>query len=62
MSNVSPAITLTTFALANLSLLLIKRREGPPELGLDVTIWVPAAGFVLSLALVGFELVERLVG
>ena len=49
-------ITLTTFTLANLSLVLVKlRAPNPPEARI-FPLWVPGLGFVVSFGFVGLEL------
>ena len=56
LAEITALITLGTFALANLALVLVKRRA-PQAPGLfEVPLWVPALGCVVSLALVVFEL------
>ena len=53
-------VTLGAFALADLALVVVKRRDPRPP-GIRVwPAWVPAAGFAVSLAFAGFELVRRL--
>lgn len=55
-------VTLAVFAVANLSLLAIKRREPPPHDGVVVPAWVPAAGFVISTVFLALEVVNWLGG
>lgn len=59
LAEATATITLATFALANLSLLLIKRRGAPPAAGFATPIWVPATGFAVSLAFLVFEVLAR---
>ena len=49
-------ITLVTFALANASLLVMKRRDAAPQGIVAVPSWVPALGFLATLGLLGVEL------
>ena len=52
-------ITLVTFALANLALVRIHARD-PEPVALQTPRWVPVAGFVLTLVLLGVEVFRRL--
>ncbi len=52
-------VTLVTFALANLALLRVKARGAAPEGVFSVPAWVPAAGLVLDLGLIGVQLADR---
>ena len=62
LAEATELITLTVFAIANLALLSIKRREAPPSGGLLVPFWVPLAGFLISATFVVLELINRLSG
>ncbi len=52
------AITLATFALANLALIRIHATRGPAP-DFRVPRWVPIAGLIVTLALAGAEVVRR---
>ncbi len=58
LAKLTSAILLTMFALVDASLVVIKRRGPPPAGGFTVPIWVPAAGCVLSAAMVLFSIVS----
>jgi len=53
-------VTLVTFALANFALLRVKRRGPAPSGVPSVPMWVPAIGLALNVALIGFQLANRL--
>jgi len=55
LAAVTSGVTLVTFALANLALVALKRREPQPEGVRTFPSWVPVAGFCVSLGFVGFE-------
>jgi amino acid transporter len=60
LAEATATITLATFALANLSLILVKRK-GPAPPGTSTTpIWVPAVGFAVSVLFLGIAAWERL--
>ena len=51
LAEATSLVTLTTFALANLALVLVKRRDPRPA-GVKVyPIWVPVLGFVATAGL-----------
>jgi amino acid transporter len=57
LARLTSAIILIVFAMVNLSLIRIKRQAPPVAADIPTwPIWVPAAGFVLSLAFVGVQL------
>ena len=57
LARLTSAIILIVFAMVNLSLIRIKRQAPPPATDIPTwPIWVPAAGFVLSLGFVGVQL------
>jgi len=60
LAALTATITLVTFSLANLALAQVKRRDPRPPGLLVWPLWVPAAGFVISLGVACFELVRRL--
>ncbi len=56
-------IILVVFALVNLALLRIRRREEqPPEAVPRYPLWIPAGGFVLCLAFLGLRLATLITG
>jgi basic amino acid/polyamine antiporter, APA family len=50
LAQITSYITLVMYALMNLSLLLVKRRA-PRISGIEVPMWVPVSGMLLSLGL-----------
>ncbi|MDH3687222.1 MAG: APC family permease [Myxococcales bacterium] len=56
LAAVTSGITLVTFALANLALVALKRRDPHPKGVRTVPGWIPVVGFVVSVGFVGFEL------
>jgi len=60
LAEAASVITLVTFSLANLSLLLLERRGPAPSGVLNVPTWVPVAGLVSSLGLIAVSAAERL--
>ncbi|MEQ8652071.1 MAG: amino acid permease [Kiloniellales bacterium] len=61
LAEATSVITLAVFALVNLSLVAIKRRETTTEVKFSLASWVPMGGFVASTAFLCFQAV-RLVG
>jgi APA family basic amino acid/polyamine antiporter len=61
LATLTSLITLGTFALANLALVLLKVRTSQPPGVFEVPLFVPAVGFAVSFGLAGFELI-RLAG
>lgn len=55
-------MVLVLFALMNWSLLRIKRRDPHPAGVRTVPMWVPRAGLVTTVAVVGFQLVQFVAG
>jgi amino acid transporter len=51
LAGMTSRLALIIFTTVNVALVLLKRREGPPEGALDLPVWVPATGAVLSLCL-----------
>ncbi len=62
LAETTSLITLGTFALANLALVLVKLRHEPPEGATVYPLAVPLVGFALSAAFVGLEIANRLPG
>jgi amino acid transporter len=63
LAETTALITLATFAVANLALIAIKRRQpAGAGGGIVVPVWVPAAGFVISVSFFGLELINRIIG
>jgi amino acid transporter len=52
-------VTLVVFALANLALLRIQRREPAPPDVPRLPSWVPALGALVSLGFLVFEVVRQ---
>ena len=59
LAEATSTITLLVFALANLALLVIKRRDPRPEGLFAVPMIVPALGFAVSLGFVVLEMMRR---
>jgi APA family basic amino acid/polyamine antiporter len=59
LAEATSIVTLATFALANLALVRIKRRDPSPAEAAVFPIWVPVVGFVLSCGLIVLDLVNR---
>jgi amino acid transporter len=55
LAEATASIALVTFALVNLSLVLVKRRGNAPDGVSEVPIWVPALGFAASSFFLGVE-------
>ena len=53
---------LIVFAIVNLALVVIKRREGAPTTSFSVPLLVPVLGFVASAAIVVFETIRWVTG
>ncbi len=62
LAETTSTITLVVFALANLSLMLVKRRDPRPPEATVFPLWIPAAGFVVSLGFVLLEVWQRVGG
>jgi amino acid transporter len=62
LAETTALITLAVFAVANLALLRIKRREPPPPAGLVFPRWVPLLGFLFSVGFLVLEVINRLSG
>jgi amino acid transporter len=60
LAETTTVITLTTFALANFALLLVKRRTPEAAGATTFPAWIPALGFVFSSAFVVLEAVQRI--
>ncbi|UCE87141.1 MAG: amino acid permease [Deltaproteobacteria bacterium] len=56
LARVTSLVTLSIFAIVNLSLLRIKYREPPPRGSAIVPAWVPVLGFLASAGIIAFEL------
>ena len=57
LAKLTSFISLSIFTLINLALLRIKRR-GERSPTLNIPLWVPACGFVLTLVFIGYQLVQ----
>lgn len=62
LAETTALITLAVFAVANLALLAIKRRDPPPHEGVVIPRWVPVAGFLVSASFLVLEVINRLSG
>jgi amino acid transporter len=62
LAETTALITLVTFTLANLALLLVKRRDPHPSGVTTFPIGVPVAGFAVSFAFVMLAAAQRLMG
>lgn len=60
LAEATASLTLATFALANLSLILVQRRGPAPAGVLTTPGWVPACGLVVSTGFLALELLSRL--
>ena len=60
LAQATSLVTLATFALANLALLRVKRRDPRPEGVRVYPVWIPAVGFVLTCGLIVLDLASRL--
>ncbi|MCG6952705.1 MAG: APC family permease [Betaproteobacteria bacterium] len=56
LAKATSAILLAVFTLVNLALVRIKRRAPAPEGALALPLWVPVVALILTLAILGFEL------
>ncbi len=59
LAEATSLVTLTTFALAHLALVLVKRRDPRPAEAMVFPAWVPVVGFALTAALIAIDLVSR---
>jgi amino acid transporter len=59
LAETTSVVTLVTFCLANMSLLVIKRRDPRPENAVTFPMGVPIAGTVVTAGLLIFEAVHR---
>jgi amino acid transporter len=55
LAETTSLVTLVTFTLANLALVVVKRRDPRPEGVTTFPIWIPALGFAFSLGFVVLE-------
>jgi amino acid transporter len=60
LATLTSLITLTTFALADLALVVVKRRDPSPPGVRTWPIWIPATGGAASVAFAGFEVLRRI--
>lgn len=60
LATLTSLITLTTFALADLALVVVKRRDPHPPGVRTWPIWIPATGCAASVAFAGFEVLRRI--
>ncbi len=58
LAEATASIALVTFALVNLSLVLVKRQQTSPDGITEVPCWVPVAGFVASSIFVAIEVMR----
>jgi len=56
LAQVTSGITLAVFAVVNLALILVKRRQPAPADGYSVPIWVPVLGFLSSFGFLSREI------
>jgi amino acid transporter len=59
LAEATSLVTLSTFALANLALLRVKRRDPHPPGVMIFPGWVPALGFLVTTGLIGIDVVSR---
>ena len=57
LAKLTSLITLTVFALVNLSLWRVKLRQ-PAAISFRVPLWVPVAGLFINLAFIGYQLLH----
>jgi amino acid transporter len=62
LAKATSIVTLTTFALANLALVHIKRRDPSPAEAVIFPAWIPVVGFALSCGLIVLDLANRIWG
>jgi APA family basic amino acid/polyamine antiporter len=62
LAEATSLVTLVTFALANLALLRVKRRDPHPAGARVFPRWVPAAGFLVTSAVIGIDVASRVAG
>lgn len=62
LARATSLVTLVTFALANLALVRVKRREPAPEGATLFPLWVPVTGLLLNGLLLASEVAERVAG
>ncbi len=60
LAEATSLVTLLTFALANLALVLVKRRGPPSSDTVSFPLAVPVVGFALTCTLVAFDVAQRL--
>ena len=60
LAEATSLVTLTTFALANLALLRVKRRDPRPSGVRVFTAWIPLVGFVSTSGLIALDMASRL--
>ena len=61
LARLASIVIMSVFAVVNLSLIVIKRRDGKPETSqFEVPIWVPVTGGLSSAGLVVFQALEFL--
>ena len=60
LARLTSGITLAVFALANLALLRIQRRDPRPADVPAIPVWVPAVGALVSTGLLSFEILRLL--
>ena len=56
LAKLTSFVTLLVFAIMHLALLVIKRKEPEPTYATVYPYWIPVAGFLVSVALVGFQI------
>lgn len=62
LAKATSIVTLTTFALANLALVYIKRRDPSPPEAVVFPAWIPVVGLALSCGLIVLDLANRIWG
>lgn len=55
LAKLTSFVTLLVFATMHLALLIIKRKDPQPMYATVYPYWIPVAGFIVSIALVGFQ-------
>ena len=62
LAKATSIVTLATFALANLALVYIKRRDPSPAEAVIFPAWIPVVGLALSCGLIVLDLANRIWG
>jgi basic amino acid/polyamine antiporter, APA family len=56
LAKLTSFVTLFVFAIMHLALLIIKKKDPHPVYATIYPAWIPVIGFIVSLALVGFQI------